>query len=285
MRERRRHMKVTRSVAAAFLAAGVILSGAATRARAYRHSSEWTGSFETSGPAHLEIVNTRGQVEVSGWGGDFIKVRAVVRIKAPSRSEAEDIRRRIEFDTGFDGDSLRIRALIPRIRMAGISGEAATAVSVRYSVAVPTRTGLDIETAFGGITVAGVEGDFALDTGDGPVRVESRGGEGTIEASDGDVSCVLLSFPERGRLEIAASGTVRLGIPPGTGAELDAEASRGAVEVGPGMSGMTGPERGPAGGVVGEGAGRIRISSSGGDIFVGAVRRRGAVAGPPAADR
>lgn len=255
--------------ACAALAAVLVLAAAAAPARAFRHISRWKESFKTSGFAGLLLSNTFGSVEVTGWDRDVIEVAAEVRIKAPSRAAAERIGREIEFGTDFDGDTLRIEALLPRIRMAGLRGEAATSVSIRYSIMVPVRTGVSVETVSGGITVEGVEGGFDLVCGDGPVFLRSPGGEGLIDAGDGEVMCVIMSFPAGGSLEIRASGPVTLGIPPETGAFLDAETSLGETEVGLEMSDVRESGRRLVRGVLGDGAGHIEIRSYGGDIYVG----------------
>ncbi len=271
--------------AASVLLAASLLASMPGTAEAFRHRSLWIRSWKASTKARIELANSMGEVVVTGRAGDSITVVAEVRIKAPGRSSAETIRGGVSFDTSFDGSLLRIQAKLPRVRMAGLSGESATSVSVRYLVLVPLDADIMIDTLSGGITVTGVRGKFDLASGGGTVELSSPYGEGRLSARDGDVRAVLGSFAPASLLEIDAAGDVELVLPADVDAEIDAGTSFGRVRLGIAIGDRVVSSRRSARGTFGEGTGSVRVSSSGGDVSIGTSGTACAGRGPAAADR
>ncbi|HYW09363.1 MAG TPA: hypothetical protein VE913_20550 [Longimicrobium sp.] len=209
-------MRLTRPLAAAHLAALLIALPAAAQNR----SGDWMEQCERNwggsrSARHCEERETRmaatplltvdggpnGSVTVRGWDEAGIVVRARVQAHARSEAEARALAARVRVDAR--GGS---------VSATGPESREGRSWSVSYEVLVPRRTGLEVETRNGGISVEEVAGSMQLRARNGGVALLSVGG-------------AVRARTDNGPLRVVLSG------PRWTGAGLDAETRNGPVTI------------------------------------------------------
>ncbi len=199
-------------------------------------------SFEVSPGGTLDLATDRGDLVVTSAEGSTIRV--VVERDPRSGGSVDD--HQVTFEPA--GTDLTVRGETAR---AGLMGWRSTRLRVRYTVEVPRRYHLRLDTAGGDIEVGPVEGEVRAATSGGDVILGAIGGPVWAHSSGGDVR--LAGARERATLE-TSGGDVEIGAVEGP---VEAETSGGDIRV----------ERA---------LGDVRAETSGGDItieeIVGAVR-------------
>ncbi len=239
---------------------------------AYRLNRVWERRFEVDEGARLIIENVNGSIDVEGWGNEAIEIVAKIRIKAPSKSNANKIFRKIEFDVDADAGMVDVRADLPRLRRTGLFsffGESNLSITITYIIKVPYRTNIELESVNGKISVEDVEGMFFLKTVNGSIDIHSPGGEGEIKSVNGGIDCVIKEFPEGGELTIkTVNGGVRVELPDDTGAELDIRTLNGRARTDFDLGRVRKIKRTRIQGEIGDGNGYIYIRTTNGGISV-----------------
>ncbi len=191
-------------------------------------------SFEVAPGGTLTLETDRGDLAVTAVEGSTVRVR-VERI-ARSGASVED--HNVSFEPA--GADLTIRGETAR---AGLFSWRSVRLAVRYTVEVPRRYNLDLDTAGGDVEIGPLEGEVRAATsgGDvtvgeiaGPVRARSSGGDvrlagatgqARLETSGGDVEIGAVEGP----VEASTSGgDIRIERARG---DVDAETSGGDIEI------------------------------------------------------
>lgn len=180
---------------------------------------------ETTLPAGRDVIEVdggpNGGVHVFGWGGREVKVRARVTVAARSDDRARAIADEIAVTT--DG---AIRARGPRTARREWW-------AVTFEVLVPRRSNLDLRSTNGGIRIEDVAGRIRFATTNGGVRLSALGGDVSGRTTNGGVDVVLTGTRWEGAgLEAqTTNGGVRLLIPDGYSAHVDASTRNGGLSV------------------------------------------------------
>ncbi len=189
------------------------------------------------------------------------------------------------------------------VRVADIDGQTSIRSS-RAEISVQSVTGdVDVMTSRGGIEITGVEGEVRAHTSRGPIQVSGVGGDVKVRTSRGPIRIekargaveaetsrgpiyvhdvagaveartsrgrIFTSFSQQPRGEIETSrGTIEVLIPATAGVNLDAETSRGRIQVTDGIEvdGDVARERIIA--RLNGGGDPLRLRTSGDDIRIG----------------
>jgi hypothetical protein len=185
-------------------------------------------------PAHCEVreftvpaaaslvvnASPNGGVTVGGWDRQEIRVRARVVARAETQAEADQLAAQVKVVS--DGGSLRAEG--PRR-----SGEGGWSVS--FELMVPARTGLDVRTTNGGITVRDVHGQIGMTTTNGGITLENVDGDVRGETTNGGVRATLGGSGWQGQgLDLRTrNGGVRLLLPDGYSAHVEAGTTNGGI--------------------------------------------------------
>jgi hypothetical protein len=159
----------------------VAMSVAAAPAVAQRLPFERT--FTASPGAVLEVLTTRGAIDVSAGSSDQIVVQgtATVRLGFNVPANALELAQRVAANPPIerDGNTFRLRS--------PLTDEEQRAVTVSYRVRVPAGTEVRSETDSGATTVAGVGGRVSVTSQSGAVVLSRLGGAATVLGSSGGV--------------------------------------------------------------------------------------------------
>ena len=224
------------------------------------------------------------QVTISSRGGG-LEAWADLRIEVPA------------------GKSVDIREAVGEADVRGVRADVRLDIGSGAVTATGVRGALSLETGSGSVTVSDVEGELDVDTGSGAVELTGiRGasvlidtGSGTVTGSDIESPSVHVDTGSGGiRLERVSSadvmldtgsgavnvellealdnlmvdtgsGSVTLYLPPGLGAEIEAETGSGGIDVEVPVQ-IRSVKRDHLLGRIGDGRGRINIDTGSGSI-------------------
>ena len=161
-----------------------------------------------------------GGISVRGWDRAEIQVRARVTANAETQQEADAIAADVRVLT--DGG---------RIRSEGRSSVSHGGWSVSFEVMAPAQHGLTLRTKNGGITVKGVHGEIDMETINGGIALSDVNGEVRGRTTNGGVQIDLSGDGWLGQgLDVQThNGGIRLSVPDGYSAHLEAGTSNGGV--------------------------------------------------------
>jgi hypothetical protein len=216
--------------------------------------------FAVTGPAQLALTTFDGSIEVRGW--DRNEVLVEVEKRGPDQATVD----KIKVNASQSGNTITLDVAKPSpLTTTGFqrSPSASLIVTVPLQTAITARSGdgsitirrvngkVDLNTEDGSVRIEDVKGDLAVRTGDGSVHARQIDGHVTINTGDGSVGVdgVLagLELETRdGSIEVTArtgsvvesgwsvttgDGSIRLEVPEGFNAELDAQSADGRVRV------------------------------------------------------
>jgi DUF4097 and DUF4098 domain-containing protein YvlB len=163
-----------------------------------------------------------GGVSFYGWDKNEVLVRALISASGDTRTEAQDLAKRINVDTSAS-----------RVRADGPPSRRYSHWSVSYEVYVPRKMDLDAETSNGGVHVDGVEGRMQLRAVNGGISIRNAAGDVRAETTNGGVTAELTGTTWKGQgldLETTNGGVV-LDIPRGYNAELETGTVNGGMNI------------------------------------------------------
>jgi hypothetical protein len=223
---------VVRCSVAAAVAALVV---PAVQASAQGKVSPCPDNSGSSRPSHCEIrelsvpvvgnalsvdATPNGGIAVRGWDRAEIQVRARVTANAETQQEADAMAAEVHVLT--DGG---------RIRSEGRPSVSRGGWSVSFEVMAPAQHGLTLRTTNGGISVKGVQGEIDLQTTNGGISLTDVNGEVRGNTTNGGVQIELSGDAWHGQgLDVQThNGGVRLTVPEGYSAHLDAGTTNGGI--------------------------------------------------------
>jgi DUF4097 and DUF4098 domain-containing protein YvlB len=206
----------------------------------YEESIEKTISFKPG--SKLVVDNSMGSITVKSHGRDVMLLEMVKKVKARSKGRAEDRFEeiKIEIDTSRS-DMVRIKTRHPK-RWRYKEG-----VSVNFTIYVPTKTELSLDTGMGSISVDGIDGRQVLDTGMGSIEVKEAPGDlklhtgmGSIKVREatgsldldtgmGEIDIDITRKVEDDIYAHTGMGSITLELPEDTDAEISASTGMGKV--------------------------------------------------------
>lgn len=258
--------------ASLFLVAGILLIAVPAVLSAYTLKDTWHRSFEVAEGVEFILDNVNGGIEIEGWERSDIDVYAEIKIKAPSKSKANELLRKLEFKVDAERDRVKICTERPRIRQIGflssIFGDKST-ITIRYTVKVPMRASLDVENTNGGISVDDVEGAFDFRTVNGGIDIRSFKGEGEAQTVNGAILCSIESLPPGGDLTLkTVNGGIDLRLPEGAGGTLEAKTVNGGIDLDIALRETIRIKRSSVKGVIGDGNGAVFLKTVNGRVTI-----------------
>jgi DUF4097 and DUF4098 domain-containing protein YvlB len=287
---------------AGFAAAALALAACDITIGAAEYSVREEKKFAVSGAAQLSLSTFDGSIEVRGWDRNEVVVEVE---KVGSDQKTVD---RMQVKAAQNGNAITIDVQKPSpLETTGMR----RTPSANLVVSVPLQTAIVARSGDGAISIRRVTGKLDLDTEDGSIRVEEVAGMLTARTGDGDVIgrkmdgqadihtgdgvvgldgvLTALKVETRdGAVEVTArpgsrtdgewdvttgDGDVRIEVPGGFGAEVDARTGDGRVRVDtitdrPEAKKDEHEDRDSAIGRLGSGGRPLRLRTSSGSITV-----------------
>lgn len=207
----------------------------------------------------FDIKNTNGWISLKAW--DRREAEITARKVGPSEAALRNLKVEVE----RTGDGVRVRTRSDRRRRWGRQQG-----SVRYSVRLPRRANLRIETVNGTIDAEGFDGELAAQTVNGSLTLNGHRGSVNAKTVNGHIDTELARFARGERHAFhTVNGRVQLTLGPEAQGEVDARAVNGRVEFEiPDAENLSTPTRRRKRVRVGEGGGECRVRTVNGSIRV-----------------
>ncbi|MBD3178216.1 MAG: hypothetical protein GF417_00705 [Candidatus Latescibacteria bacterium] len=234
---------------------------------------EPAGSLES-----FSLRNRIGSVETEVWDRDSIVVKARLKIRAPSKSEAEELLGETELGFSRNRGTLIFDPKLPTLKQYGIfsyTGTVRSSLSINCTVKVPIGLDIDIEVVSGDIILAKAENSYKLVTERGDITVDGPGqSAGAIRVGRGNINCRIYGSGWAGRLSAeCGTGDVRVLFPESSDLVLELYSVRGGVnfqfeDIEPDLR-----RKNSVMAVFGVGKGRITLGSFRGEVTAGDIIR------------
>ena len=172
--------QVLRPLAAPFaLCASLVSAGCMVTVDSSEYTAREEKRFELQGGVpEVTLVTFDGSMEIRSW--DQAAVRVEIEKRGPNKEVAESIEVRAE----QAGSTIRLEVKKPAGETAGFLRQSPSA---KLIVQLPRRAKVFARSGDGSITIERVEGDLDLDTGDGSIRGYDLAGKIRVHTGDGSV--------------------------------------------------------------------------------------------------
>lgn len=202
------------------------------------YADQWSKTFSVAAPAEVLIRATDADVSVKTWNRQ--EVSATLTTVGWKISDTG-----VQVLESVGGNTLELEVVAPKMPFS------LGRLAMRLELTVPHDSGCEIRVELGNLSVTGLRGKLVLSanngnvdvagldgkleaaTGEGKIRVSGRFDLLTLRSEFGSVDAVAMvgsKMVNPWRLG-TGEGNVSLRLPPGFGAELDAETSGGKIAV------------------------------------------------------
>lgn len=190
--------------------------------------------YDLGAGGSVSVSNVNGAVTVQGWDGDEVRVEAVKKVKAGSRDSAEEAMRRLEVRIDHRGDRLEIDTKLPK-KSDGLFdwmfGNHSNA-NVTYTVSVPRRTDVEVDTVNGKVRIRGVAGRVEAGTTNGGIDMEDVRGSVKAATTNGGIDVELTEVTAgQGMRFSTTNGGIHLTLPRDARVSVDADTTNGGINL------------------------------------------------------
>jgi DUF4097 and DUF4098 domain-containing protein YvlB len=227
----------------------------------------------------LKVSSSNGDITITGVDTDRVVVDAEITVNGRKIEECEELAKRVHFENTRIGSKIILDPNLPRKIGYGIS--------ISYTILIPTRLNVDLETANGELSVADCQGDLSAEATNGSISADKISGNVSVasvngsiflsnlisnqisaETVNGIIDCQCVSKAPQ-KIDISTvNGSIQVTLPKDANAALSADAVNGGLNISTGQGQITSKTRGSIEMTIGEGLGRYELSCVNGSIEV-----------------
>src|SRR5579863_7295089 len=223
----RHWQSATRLGAAAGTACALLILALGAHASDHRGAltNEFHQTYSITANGRIELDNINGDVHISSWDQNQVKVDAVKY--ADSKERLDEAKIEIEARS----DSLSIRTRYPEHNQNWNWGSHNNPASVEYTLTVPRGVRLDeIKLINGELDIAGVSGEVHASCINGRLEARNLAGRAELSTINGRLDA---RFDQLGGSSVelkSVNGSVELTIPSDSKAEIEASTVSGGID-------------------------------------------------------
>ena len=198
----------------------LLLSGTALYANVIGNPHvDFHQTFALGPSGRVLIQNLYGDVSITAWDRDEVLVEAIKHSPDPRR--LDDARVIVEPTSG----ALSIHTVYT-------GADAEHPASVEYRIMVPRRANLDqVKLVNGGLSISGVAGPIKASSVNGSIRADKLEGEAELSTVNGKLDAAFNRLsPSKPITLTSINGPIKLSLPHGAGASLNAHNLSGGIE-------------------------------------------------------
>ena len=229
-------------------------------------TEEFHQSYALTATGRVSIANINGNVHISAWDRNEVKVDAVKRAYSPERLSE------VTIDVTNSADSVVIETKYPeRNQNFDTRNRGNNSASVEYTLTVPRGARIDsAELVNGSLDIEGVKGDVHVSLVNGEVKAGGLGGEVKVSTVNGAQEVNVTALDEaKGVTLNSVNGPIVLIVPSGANAQVRASTVHGAITNDFGLTVNEGQYVGrELKGQIGSGGPRIRLNNVNGSIAI-----------------
>jgi DUF4097 and DUF4098 domain-containing protein YvlB len=182
-------------------------------------NAEFRQAYALNPNGRVLIQNLYGDVEIVAWDRDQVLVQAVKKSNDPRRLEDA----RIVVDSSYEKLSVRTQ-------YAGADAE--HPASVDYRIMVPRTANLEnVKLINGGLVISGLAGPVKASSVNGSIHADRLEGQADLSTINGRLDADFEKLTRANGITLSSvNGAIRLSIPAGAAATLDASNLSGGIE-------------------------------------------------------
>ena len=182
-------------------------------------------TLEVSPGGSLSLDNTNGTIEVTVWDKKKVHIIAKKEAKAPTDEEARRILEDTEVRITKTGNHVSVKTKRDSWKLGGSSR-----LHVDYTVQVPRRFDIDVESVNGNVNVRDVEGRVVSETVNGNVDIAGIRGSFKTKTVNGSIRADLTGSTGTEALSAkTVNGGIRVTLPKDFGARVKARTVNGKI--------------------------------------------------------
>jgi hypothetical protein len=190
-----------------------------------RASDEWVRSYELSPDGEIQVSATNGTIDLEGYEGKTVEVRAERIARAVTDDAARELVSKIRINEEVAPDRVAIRT-------EGVSGLlVGVSYQVKYHVRAPHSVVARMRVTNGIVTARRFSGHLIATSTNGGIVGEALGGRLEARSTNGTVRIALQQVAPAGVTLRTTNGRVDLSLPASAKADLTAECRNGGVTV------------------------------------------------------
>lgn len=227
---------------------------------------EFHQSYPLAATGRVSIANINGNVHISAWDRNEVKIDAVKRAYSAQRLSEATI------DVANTADSVVIKT---RYSERNLNFDSHTRennpASIEYTLTVPRGARIDrVELVNGSLDIEGVQGDVRASLVNGRVKANALSGEVNLSTVNGSVEVNAAGLAESKGVNLSSvNGSVVLSVPSGASGQLRASTVHGQINNDFGLTVEEGQYVGRnLTGQIGSGGPRIRLNNVNGSITI-----------------
>jgi DUF4097 and DUF4098 domain-containing protein YvlB len=181
--------------------------------------AEFRQSYTLAPNGRVVIQNLYGDVRITAWDRDEVLVEAVKRSSDPKR--LNDARIVVDSSSGL---------LSIRTQYAGADAE--HPASVEFRIMVPRAANLeDVRLVNGGLSISGLTGPVKASSVNGSIKAEGLEGQADLSTINGRLEADFDRISRANPISLSSvNGPIRISIPSGAGASLNARNLSGGID-------------------------------------------------------
>ena len=188
-------------------------------------TEEFHQTYALTPDGRVELENINGDVHISTWDQNQVKVDAIKYADSKDRLEEA----KIEIDA--QNDALSIRTKYPHHDQSWNWGSHNNPATVEYTLTVPRTARLDeIKLINGALDVAGVIGEVRASCINGRLEARNLAGEARLSTVNGHLDARFDQLSGRPLELNSVNGSVDLTIPSDSNAEVEANTVSGRID-------------------------------------------------------
>ena len=258
-----------KSVRFIFLA---ILIVAAQNLRAASIHETVRKEIPATGIEKVSISSTNGTIVITTWDKDSISVVARKKVDG-SGAKARALLQKIKIFADRQGNLLKIYAQVPKRQRHGfwnwLFGLGIKNYSVDWTIRVPASMPVSASSTNGDIELDDLKAPVEISTTNGGINALRIGGSSKIQSTNGDIHVFYKTMPKKGRIAITTTnGGIELIVPGNASCAVSAYTTNGEISCDlPDMHKTSSSGRSLET-VVGDGAVKIDLETTNGDISI-----------------
>jgi hypothetical protein len=190
-----------------------------------RAADEWVRSYTLAPGGELSITTTNGGIEIDGYDGPTVEVRAERVVRAASDQTARDLVARIGIEEEVGADRVTLRSGGIRGLLIGVTYQ------VTFRVRAPHSIVARLQSTNGAISLRDFKGRVDARNTNGGIVGERLGGSLTARGTNGNVRVAFASIGADGVVIRTTNGRVDVSVPASTKANLEATCTNGTIRI------------------------------------------------------
>jgi DUF4097 and DUF4098 domain-containing protein YvlB len=181
--------------------------------------SEFRQTYSLCPNGRVVIQNLYGDVSLTGWDRDEVRVEAIKRSADPRR--LDDARIVVDSSAG-----------LVSIHTQYAGSDAEQPASVEYRITVPRGANLEnVKLVNGGLSISGVAGPVKASSVNGSIKAEKLGGQVDLSTINGQLEAGFDRISSQNAISLSSvNGPIKLSIPDGAGASVTARNLSGGID-------------------------------------------------------